>query len=141
VEEEMSLTAKTAPVLVADDDPALSQALAATLRNAGYSVQVAVTGGQAMAYVRDHRILAAVVDIHMPDVHGLVLSQQLRAACGPAIPILILSGDSSMSVINSLPFAGATYYFRKPVVAKLLLDKLAELLNVDRLAASEPRTK
>ena len=132
----MSSTEKSVPVLVADDDPALAKALAATLRNAGYAVHLAGTAKEAMAFVRDNRILAAIVDIHLPDVHGLVLSQQLRAACGPATPILILSGDSSMSVINSLPFAGATYYFRKPVVSRMLLEKLAELLQVDRLASS-----
>jgi DNA-binding response OmpR family regulator len=125
---------KPVPVLVAEDDAAVAQALAATLRNAGYAVETAATGAKALAYLRDNRILAAVVDIHLPDVHGLVLSQQVRAACGPAVPILILSGDSSMSVINSLPFAGATYYFRKPVVSKLLLGKLAELLDPNTAA-------
>ena len=125
----MQSEANPLPVLVVDDDANLAQALSATLRNAGYAVQTAATAGQATAYARDNPVLAAIIDIHLPDIHGLVLSQQLRAACGPSLPILILSGDSSMSVINSLPFAGATYYFRKPVVTKQLLDKLAELLQ------------
>ena len=128
---------KAAAVLVVEDDPSLSQVLAATLRIAGYEVHCALSGAKAMEYAKSHPILAAIIDIHLPDAHGLILSQQLRATCGPATPLLILSGDSSMSVINSLPFAGATYFFRKPVETKLLLERLADLLKVDRLTTTE----
>ena len=131
---------RAAAILVVEDDPSVSQVLAAMLRMEGYDVHTAMSGAKAMEYAKGHPVLAAIVDIHLPDAHGLILSQQLRATCGPAMPLLILSGDSSMSVINSLPFAGATYFFRKPVETKLLLDRLAELLSMNRLTTNETTT-
>ena len=128
---------RVATILVVEDDPSLSQVLAGTLRVAGYEVHCALSGAKAMEYAKSQSIRAAIIDIHLPDAHGLILSQQLRATCGPDTPLLILSGDSSMSVINSLPFAGATYFFRKPVESKLLLERLADLLTVDRLTTTE----
>jgi len=38
----------------------------------------------------------------------------------------MLSGDTSMSVLNSLPHVGADYIFSKPVNGSLLLNRLAQ---------------
>jgi DNA-binding response OmpR family regulator len=121
---------KDLPVLIVDDDPLLGQALGVYLQHKGYPyVHTVTTGADAMSFARDNRVLAAIVDIHLPDIHGLILSQQLRATCGPSMPILILSGDSTMGLLNSLPLAGATYYFRKPVEPAKLLQQLESLLT------------
>lgn len=118
------------PILVVEDEPDIAKLLTVALRNEGYPVHAVATGGEARRYAAAHPIAAAIVDIHLPDTHGLLLSQHLRTTCGPATPILVLSGDSSMSVLNALADAGATYYFRKPVDLRQLLDRLAELLQV-----------
>jgi DNA-binding response OmpR family regulator len=116
-------------VLVADDDPDLAQVLSMILRNAGYRVHTAHSASEALQYAQQHPVRAAILDIHLPDLHGLILSQRLREVCGPNVPILVLSGDSSIGVINSLPLAGVTYFFCKPVNARQLVDRLAELLR------------
>ena len=72
---------------------------------------------------------AAVVDIHLPDINGLILSQQLRERLGPDAPIIVVSGDTSMETIKSLPHVGATYFFPKPVSARQLIARLKELLG------------
>ena len=118
------------PILIVEDEPDIARLLTVALRNDGYAVHAVHTGKDALAYVAANPVQAIISDIHLPDTHGLMLSQQLRAAVGPLPPILILSGDSSMSVINSLSQAGATYYFRKPVDIRQLLDRVAELLTV-----------
>jgi len=66
------------------------------------------------------------VDIHLPDMNGLDLSQLLRERMGPGAPILILSGDNSMETIRALPDAGATYFFSKPVNAEILVERLKQ---------------
>ena len=81
------------------------------------------------AHARDHRPSAAVIDIHLPDISGLILSQRLRELMGARAPIVVLSGDASMEVLNSLPHVGATYFFRKPVSGVMLLDHFRELLE------------
>ncbi|HEY1685474.1 MAG TPA: response regulator, partial [Tepidisphaeraceae bacterium] len=71
---------------------------------------------------------AAVIDIHLPDLSGLILSQQLRAHFGERTPIIVVSGDGSQEVLNSLSQVGATYFFSKPVNARALVEKLQDLL-------------
>lgn len=74
---------------------------------------------------------AAVVDVHLPDLNGLVLVDRLRRAFGPGLPILVLSGDTSMGTLNSLPHVGATHFLGKPVNAAALLELLGEHLGRD----------
>ena len=62
----------------------------------------------------------------MPDISGLVVSQKLREMLGPDVPIIVLSGDTSMQMLNSLPHVGATYFFSKPVNASQLVERMRE---------------
>jgi DNA-binding response OmpR family regulator len=116
-------------VLIVDDDRALRDGLSALLADCGYRAAVAPTGTAALEYARrGPPPAAAVVDIHLPDINGLVLSQRLREHLGPAAPVIVLSGDTSMEVLNSLPHVGATYFFGKPLHPERLLERLAQLL-------------
>jgi DNA-binding response OmpR family regulator len=113
-------------VLIVDDSPETARALAMLLKRADYIPAVCHRGMEAIEYGRQHHCAAAVVDVHLPDMNGLLVAQKLRESLGPRVPIVILSGDTSMSVLNSLPHVGANYFFSKPVNASLLLNRLAE---------------
>jgi DNA-binding response OmpR family regulator len=116
-------------ILVIDDSPPTARALATLLARASYRAAVFHRGTDALDYARRHPCLAAVVDIHLPDMNGLVLSQKLREQFGPRVPIVILSGDTSISTLNSLPHVGATHFFSKPVSASQLLKRLREWIG------------
>jgi DNA-binding response OmpR family regulator len=117
-------------VLVVDDDPVVVRSLTVLLNRAGFAVAGCGTAADAMSRAATPGdappVAAAVVDIHLPDANGLTLSQQLRAALGPAVPIIILSGDNSMQTIRALPDAGATYFFAKPVNTGMLISQLKQ---------------
>ncbi len=117
-------------VLVVDDDPVVIRSLTILLNRAGFAVAGCPTGAAALARAAADAdgppIAAAVLDIHLPDVNGLTLSQQLRSTLGPAVPIIILSGDNSMQTIRALPDAGATYFFAKPVNTGMLIGQLKQ---------------
>jgi DNA-binding response OmpR family regulator len=116
-------------ILVVDDSPPTARALATLLARDSYRPAVFHRGTDALAYARLHPCAAAVVDVHLPDMNGLVLSQKLREHFGPKVPIVILSGDTSMSTLNSLPHVGATHFFSKPVSATQLLQRLREWIG------------
>jgi len=59
-------------------------------------------------------------------MNGLVVAQKLRERIGPSGTIIILSGDTSLETLNSLPHVGATYFFSKPVSASKLVERLRE---------------
>jgi len=58
-----------------------------------------------------------------------VVTQKLRDFLGPNTPIIILSGDTSMETLNSLPHVGATYFFSKPVNSAHLVARMQEWVN------------
>ena len=113
-------------ILIVDDSEPTTRALSAVLRRADYQTAVAYRGRDGIEQARDGSFAAAVVDIHLPDLSGLVVSQKLREILGPRTPIIVLSGDTSMTTLNSLPHVGATYFFSKPVNAAQLLARLKE---------------
>ena len=114
-------------ILIIDDSPPTASALASLLRRADYQTAVAHRGYEGIEHARAGSFAAAVVDIHLPDLSGLVVSQKLREILGPGTPIIVLSGDTSMTTLNSLPHVGATYFFSKPVNVLHLLERLKEL--------------
>ena len=117
-------------ILIVDDSEPTARALAALLGGAGYQAVTAHRGTDALDRASRHEIAAAIVDIHLPDISGLVVSQKLRELFGPDVPIIVLSGDTSMQTLNSLPHVGATYFFSKPVNSNQLLERLREWVSV-----------
>ncbi len=111
-------------VLIVEDNPMVAQALAELLRLHSYETAVSLRGLDALEQARSGRFEAAVIDVHLPDMNGLVLSQKLREQLGPNAPIIVLSGDTSMETLNSLAFVGATYFFSKPVNSERLIEGL-----------------
>jgi DNA-binding response OmpR family regulator len=119
----------TRSIIIIDDNETVTKALRLTLGNAGYAVHAFDTGLAALRHAEEHRPDAAIVDIHLPDINGLVLTQRLREILGPDAPVIVLSGDTSMETINSLPHVGATYFFSKPVKAAQLVERLKEWVD------------
>lgn len=125
MDEKLSQTALR-KVLIVDDNEPTAAALAKILQAAHFEPAVSHRGGDAIEYVQRNPISAAVVDIHLPDLSGLVVTQKLRERIGPSAPIIILSGDTSMEMLNALSHVGATYFFSKPVSSAQLVERLQE---------------
>ena len=70
-------------VLIVDDSPETARALATLLKRADYVPAVCHRGMEAIEYARQHRCAAAVVDVHLPDMNGLLVAQKLRESFGP----------------------------------------------------------
>jgi CheY-like chemotaxis protein len=115
-------------VLIVDDHAVVTRALSAILRRHGFVPTTFNTGHAAIEHVRNQRTDAVILDIHMPDISGLVVSQVLRQVLGDQVPIIILSGDVSMETLNSLPHVGATWFLSKPVKAEQVVAQLMRLL-------------
>src|SRR5205809_6871471 len=99
-----------ASVLVVDDNQTIAQAVRRILEQDGWRVMLCFDGAEALRQIEKELPAAAVVDIHLPDISGLVLSSKLRQSFGPGRRIIILSGDTSMANLHSLPHGGATCF-------------------------------
>ena len=118
------------PILIVDDHAATARSLAKLLTAAGYLTQVAHSAVDALDKVKTAAAppIAAIIDIHLPDLSGLTVSQKLREKLGPDVPLILLSGDTSMETINALPRVGATYFVSKPIHASSFLEMIKKCL-------------
>jgi CheY-like chemotaxis protein len=113
-------------VLVVDDNELVTHSLRIRLGEAGYDVTALESGLEALKHAQFSRFDAAIIDVHLNDLSGLVLTQRLRELFGNDTPIIVLSGDTSMETINSLPLVGATYFIPKPVQSAQLIEQLRQ---------------
>ena len=100
-------------LLVVDDEPVLADLLLDSLSFAGYEVEVARTGSEAMeAVTRSHPALM-VLDVNLPDFNGFVVAARLRAA-GHQVPIVFLTPRDAPTDLRDGFGAGGDDYLTKP---------------------------
>src|SRR5581483_5423836 len=114
-------------VLVVDDEPQILRALQTTLRGAGYEVDVASTGEQALTAAAVRAPDAVILDLVLPDRRGTDVARELRA--WSTVPIIVLSvvGDEEEKV--AALDAGADDYVTKPFGVEELLARLRAALR------------
>jgi DNA-binding response OmpR family regulator len=104
--------AAPAPVLVVDDDAELRQSLRWTLEDEGLVVETAADGGEAVAHASRRPPALVVLDYGLPDGSGEAVAARLRARCGEALPILVVTADGNAPAKAAR--AGAFAYLHKP---------------------------
>jgi two-component system, OmpR family, KDP operon response regulator KdpE len=117
-------------ILVVDDEPQILRALQTSLRGAGYEVDTASTGEQALTAAAVRPPDAVILDLVLPDIRGTEVCRELRT--WSAMPVIVLSvvGDESEKV--AALDAGADDYVTKPFGVEELLARLrAALRRVD----------
>jgi two-component system, OmpR family, KDP operon response regulator KdpE len=126
-------------ILVCDDDPQIRRALSLILREAGYEVLITSTAEEALdgaAVTGPHLV---IVDLLLPDRHGIELCQCLREWSD--IPILVLSAISDeQTKIDALDH-GADDYVTKPFGPGELVARVKAALRRAGRDTSEPRVE
>ena len=114
-------------VLLAEDDRALRRYLEVVLCRAGYEVETAADGLEAMKALLSIPVDALVTDALMPHLSGYELCRFLREHPKlKGLPVVLLSGvDAS----ERPPYVGADVYLSKPVPAEVLAASLARLVE------------
>lgn len=124
-------------ILVVDDDEAVRDSLARTLRFEGYQVQTASDGQQALDAAVADQPDAMILDVSMPTLDGLQATRQLRAE-GALLPILMLTARDGVGDRVAGLDAGADDYLVKPFALQELLARLRALLRRSLLANAAP---
>lgn len=113
-------------ILIVEDDRQLRQSLARGLREAGYAVDQAADGEQALTMAQSLEYAAIILDLLLPRLGGIDVCRQLRHR-GATTPILMLTAlDAVEQRIAGLD-AGADDYLTKPFDFGELLARVRAL--------------
>jgi signal transduction histidine kinase/ActR/RegA family two-component response regulator len=114
-------------VLIADDNPDLTESFAAILRGEGYVVDVATDGEEAVTAAIEHRPDVALLDIGMPRRNGYEVARLLRSrAATSGIYLVAITGWGQESDKANAKAAGFDCHLVKPVDPAKLLKVLGE---------------
>jgi two-component system response regulator MprA len=113
-------------VLVVDDDAPVRRMLERSLTAEGYVVEAAADGGGALAAVERTVPDLIVLDVAMPGLDGLAVTERLRGA-GITVPILILTARDAVAERVAGLEAGSDDYLVKPFAIAELVARLRAL--------------
>lgn len=113
-------------LLFAEDQPQLRRSVTRALTAAGYSVDAAADGAQALDDLDGASYDAVILDVMMPRVDGLTVLRTLRGR-GDVTPVLLLTARDAIDQRVEGLDAGADDYLVKPFALEELLARLRVL--------------
>ncbi len=122
---------RSGTVLVVDDSAFFREVERCILEEAGYAVQTAVDGVDALARLTEVQCRLVLTDIEMPRMDGFALTEAIRAAATLAtLPIVIItSHDSEESRRRGFDAGADGYVVKSAFNEKALLDAVEQFLG------------
>ncbi|GGS28009.1 response regulator [Streptomyces griseoviridis] len=125
-------------VLVVEDDPVAADAHVLYVdRVPGFTaVGRAHSGAEARRVLDRTPVDLLLLDLHLPDVHGLQLARTLRAA-GSRADVIAVTSARDLTVVREGVSLGVVQYVLKPFTFATLRDRLVRYAEFRRTAAGE----
>ena len=123
-------------ILVVDDEEAIREGVAYTLRAEGYEVECRDGGACALSAISQEEFDLVVLDIMLGDISGVEVARRIRAA--QDVPILMLTArDDEADLVLGFE-AGADDYVTKPFSMRELLSRTRAILRRRELDRATP---
>ncbi|WP_093665671.1 response regulator [Sphingomonas gellani] len=116
-------------IMTVDDSPSMRMLLRAALTDMGYSVVEAEDGVHALEKLSGLQPDLLITDINMPRMDGFGLIEQVRGQGRRALPILVLTTESSDEKKQRARAAGATGWIVKPFHPEKLAAAIRRVLH------------
>jgi two-component system, OmpR family, alkaline phosphatase synthesis response regulator PhoP len=123
-------------VLVVEDDPILRMSLRATLRSAGYAVELAKTGPEGLQLALDARPDLVVLDVMLPGMNGFEVCQRIRERDVEVPLLMVTAKGEEEDRVRGLGL-GADDYVVKPFGVAELLARVDAALRRRRLRETQ----
>lgn len=124
-------------VLVVDDHPVNRQMATMMLESAGFQVETADNGQEALEAVRSGRFDVVFMDVNMPVMDGLEATREIRALEGPArdVSIFAMTAASMPEDVARCYDAGMDGHLAKPVEMARLIEAASQPEQLMRQAS------
>jgi two-component system cell cycle sensor histidine kinase/response regulator CckA len=117
-------------ILVADDEEGLRSLVKNVLEEAGYTVELAENGAQAVQQLQrlGDEVRLVLLDLTMPMLSGAETATELRRL-QPEIPIIAMSGYGDIEVMQRFSESGVSDFLPKPFTPDELAAKVRDVLS------------
>ncbi|MGC9357294.1 MAG: response regulator transcription factor [Anaerolineae bacterium] len=117
-------------ILVAEDERDIRELIAFTLRFAGFDVDLAMNGAEAVEKALQTRPDLILMDVRMPKMTGYEACAELKKTPEVrSIPVVFLSAKGQESEIHEGMSAGAAKYILKPFAPDELIKQVKQILK------------
>ncbi len=122
-------------ILVVEDEPGIARLVGYHLQKAGFGVDFAITGTEALRKVRTSEYVLVVLDLMLPEMDGLEFCRIVRSdRVLASLPIIMLTArDGEPERVYGLEL-GADDYITKPFSPKELVARVKAVLRRTRPA-------
>jgi len=115
-------------ILITDDDDRCREALRDIMEPEGFHTLLASCGEEALDIVRDGAVHLVLIDMHMPTLTGLE-TLQLARQINALLPAILMTGDSSQSLMRQAIQAHVYSVIPKPVAKGVVLYTVVRALE------------
>lgn len=119
----------TKEILVVDDEVGIRELLSEILFDEGYHVHLAENAEQARALRMSRTPDLVLLDIWMPDTDGLALLKEWAAQQLLTMPVIMMSGHSTIETALEATRIGAIDFLEKPIALQKLLKTVVKALQ------------
>jgi len=124
------LKPERALILVVDDNEDNREIYATGLRYAGYDVEIACDGAEALEVARRTRPAIILLDLGMPGMDGWDAIKELRATRETrSTYILVVSGFADATSRKRARDAGCDEFLAKPCLPRVVVERVADVLS------------
>lgn len=134
MEDERAVDVRHRRVLVVDDSSLVRLYCRNILEKAGFEVEQAINGIEAMEKVLERAFDLAIVDVNMPRMDGFSFVRAIRrgSADVAALPTLVITTESTQQDRAEARSAGANFYLVKPISETELIRHVAMLTGLPK---------
>lgn len=123
-------------ILLVDDNQHMRRLLAEILRAVGVdNIREAADGGEGLELMRKFQIDLVMTDLSMQPMDGVEFVRLLRNSPdspNPTMPVIMITGHSTMARVNEARNAGVSEILTKPLTAKGVLERLHQAIEHPR---------
>lgn len=122
--------AKKDSILVVDDDK-MNLMLTQKILGIRYDVSCVSSGKEAILYLQDNVPDMILLDLHMPEMSGLEVLDEIRNMDKVSdVPVIFLTADSERKTEIEIFKAGAMDYIQKPFIAEVVIRRISRILEL-----------
>jgi two-component system chemotaxis response regulator CheY len=116
-------------ILIVDDSASVRQVVSIALKGAGYDVQEACDGQDALSKLNGQKVHLIISDVNMPNMDGIALVKAVKQLPNYKFtPIIMLTTESQESKKQEGQAAGAKAWVVKPFRPEQMLAAVSKLI-------------